>query len=110
MAVQLQERRPLICYIVLFLCLMTAGSALATPDRVITTLTHRQITRNQHFHFNCDHEGELGCLIAACRAKTMSKGDAATVQFLYRDVATDFPELVTRHLSTCFLRAGGLIR
>lgn len=106
MVVRTQERR----YVGLLLYLTSTWSALAAPSRLITTLTQKQIVRNQRVYFNCDHEGKLGCLIAACRAKTMSKDDAAMVQFLFRDVTTDFPELITRDLSNCFLRAGGLIR
>ena len=95
---------------VVFLCAVLIGSAVAAPDRLITTLTQKQIVENEGTYFNCDHEGKLGCLVAACRAKTMSKEDAATVQFLYRDVTSDFPKLITRSLTTCFARAGGSIR
>src|ERR1700712_3455194 len=110
MSIFKQDRRPVPGEIIILLCLAFIESAIAAPDKLKTTLTQKQIQTNEEIYFNCDHEGKLGCLIAACRAKTMSKDDAATVQYLYRDVAADFPELITQWLSACFLKAGGSFR
>lgn len=86
-----------------------AGPAALAAETPVVTLTPAQEKSLSEEYFNCDHEGEVGCLMAACKQKKLSQ-DARTVQYLYRDVQTDFPEMLTPKLRSCFLRAGGRFR
>ena len=103
-------RRSLAAAITTITLLAFTASAGAAHEDPIVTLTPSQEKSLGAMYFNCDHEGELGCLELTCRQAKLSRQDAAEVQYLYRGVHRDFPELVTKKLRACFVRAGGRFR
>lgn len=104
-----RTRRALIAGLSFFCLANSVASAAATAETPIVTLTPAQEKSLSEDYLNCDHEGEVGCLMAACKQKTLSR-NAQTIQYLYRDVQNDFPEMLTPKLRSCFIRAGGRFR
>lgn len=96
-------------FVILCTCCLAAsvGAAVAAQKEPVVSISPAQQKTLDGVYFNCDHQGSLGCLEADCKARGT---DQAEVQYLYRDVWQNFPELLTPALRACFVRAGGRFR
>ena len=72
----------------------------------IVTISAADEKQFQATYYNCDHEGEDGCLGMECNL-SLSNQNPSEVQYLYKDVWQTTPEVLTDKDTECFLHAGG---